>query len=38
MNGVPAITRTDLISPAATLSAMTSEEAPSAVPVTGPTM
>ena len=37
-NGVPIMTSTDLVSPAATLNAMTSLPAPSAVPVTGPTM
>ena len=38
MKGVPIITSTDLIRPAATDSAMISLEAPSAVPVTGPTI
>lgn len=36
--GVPTITTTALTSPAATDSAITSELAPTAVPVTGPTM
>lgn len=35
---LPAMTNMDLTRPAATLSAMTSEPAPMAVPVTGPTM
>lgn len=37
-NGVPTITMMALISPVAIDSAMTSELAPSAAPVTGPTM
>ena len=37
-SGVPIITSTDFVSPAATLNATTSEPAPRAVPVTGPTM
>ena len=37
-SGVSVITRIDFTSPAATLRAITSLEAPSAVPVTGPTM
>lgn len=37
-SGVPTMTMMDFVSPAATLNAITSLPAPSAVPVTGPTM
>jgi hypothetical protein len=37
-NGVPVITKIDFTSPAAMLRATTSDGAPIAVPVTGPTM